>query len=391
VAALLVLALAALAGGDNNKNAADGKKPGGAQKAESQKTDESRNLEAIQWFEKKPADAQKKIADAIRKDLETLSDPWLDSVRAYAARAAASPKHKDPEVKLKAAPDGSLTLAKELPFPIYQEYVFGARVFRAALGDDGKAKNTKTKKTEEIGAMLAGYPPDVDAALAACLADLNQDSSADDFALFLETWRNGDESFYRALDRTAGTKGGVFFFDAMIFDFTAKFVKTEKENAGDVKKSLQKSHDALHAGFLTYRQYRAMREAYALSLLLHPEAPLPTTLTRYEDAKGKYSLRNHAEMLLAVSKGDFAPAIALLTSTSKPMPSPLWSANYEPLAPFFEAYAPKFEAINAAFVSPDKALAAYRARRDETAKQIREIAQKQLTLAGCPAFKNSAH
>ena len=46
----------------------------------------------------------------------------------------------------------------------------------------------------------------------------------------LETWRNGSESFYHALDRTAGTEESVFFYDAMLGDFIKKKIESEKPN-----------------------------------------------------------------------------------------------------------------------------------------------------------------
>jgi hypothetical protein len=355
-------------------------------------SDEERAAQAIAWFEKRSPDQQKKILAAVRKDLDALGDPYLASLRAHAERASGLAKKKDLELKSKASPEGSRALARELPFPIHTEYVFGARVVRHALDADHKPKDAKTRAADEMRALLHGYSLDLDAAFAACLAELNQDQSADDFALFLEGWRNGDESFYRALDRTAGSKEEVFYYDAMLGDFMQKFVKGPGDKPMDVKKNLAAAHDALHDGFLTYRQYRALREAFALSMLLRPGTKLPATLARYETAPAqRFSVRDDVEMLLALSNGDLTLPIQLLTSTSPALPRPLWGAKYEPLEPFFAAFAVKLADVNAAFQSPNAALAKWRERREKLAAQIVEAARKALTDASCPAFKNGGH
>lgn len=356
------------------------------------KPDGESDSKALAWFEHRSADAQKRILASVRKALEESSIPELAHWRALASRAAASPKSKEIEVKSKASPEGARALAAELPFPIYTEYVFGARSIRPALGANHKPKDAKHRAVEEMQALLAGYPPNLDLAFAECLAAVNRDTAADEFALFLETWRNGEESFYRALDRTAGTPGGVFFFDAMLSDFTTKFVKSDDGKATNLKWSLNAAHDALHDSFLAYRQYRAFREAFALSIFLAPDARLPESLRRYETAReGLFSLRDHVEMLLALSKGDPEPAIALLTSTAPPLPRPLWSAKYEPLEPFFAAFAAKLPEIQAAFGSPKGALDARRKSRAELAASVSGIARKALADAGCPALKDKTH
>src|SRR6185503_21020214 len=97
---------------------------------------------------------------------------------------------------------------------------------------------------------------------------------------FLHAWRNGDESFYEALDRTAGTKDAVFFYDAMLSDFRTQFGSGDAGHT--LGRGLQVAHDALHDAFLAYRQYRGFREAVAWSLVLPPGRALPKRLQRYE-------------------------------------------------------------------------------------------------------------
>jgi hypothetical protein len=355
-----------------------------------QKDEAARLNEEVQWFAARSTETQHKILDGIKKSVAALDDPYLKSIAAQAARGAALAKKKEVETKIKTSPEGSLSLAKELPFPIFKDYVFGARIVRPALGADGKPKDQAGSKVgmgDELRALLQGYPNDLDLAFAACLADVDNDTTADAFALFLESWRNGDESFYRALDRTAGTKGEVFYYDAMLGEFMAKFASGDKKDSIP-KKGLQSAHDALHNGFLTYRQYRGLREAFALSLVLPADVKLPKNLTRYETAPtGQFSLRDDVQMLLALSNGAVDEPTRSLVMGAKPMPSPLWSENYEPLQPFFDAFAKKLDEINAAYGSPQAAIAKYRERRGEASKKIAEIARTALIDAGCPASK----
>jgi hypothetical protein len=119
-------------------------------------------------------------------------------------------------------------------------------------------------------------------------------------AAFLQSWRNGDESFYEGLDRTAGTKDSVFFFDAMLGDFRGLFAGGASDGGATLPGGPQQAHDALHDAFLAYRQYRGFREAVAHALVLPPDVPLPARLHRYEErVAGGYSLRQQVVMVQA--------------------------------------------------------------------------------------------
>ena len=122
---------------------------------------------------------------------------------------------------------------------------------------------------EAIDAVSEGR---ADRALARLMYQLDTDTRADQFAAFLHAWRNGEESFYEALDRTAGTKDAVFFYDAMLGDFRQQF---GGGGAPAMGRGLQQAHDDLHDAFLAYRQYRGFREAVAWSLVLPPGRALP--------------------------------------------------------------------------------------------------------------------
>jgi hypothetical protein len=129
--------------------------------------------------------------------------------------------------------------------------------------------------------------PDADKALGSLLFQLDADEGGAEFSLFLQGWRNEKESFYEALDRTAGTKDSLFYYDAMLHDFTDRFAKGSKGKA--LKQSLVTAQDALHDSFLALRQYRGFREAVAWTLVIPPSSPLPHRLQRYEaKAEGAY-------------------------------------------------------------------------------------------------------
>jgi len=187
---------------------------------------------------------------------------------------------------------------------------------------------------------LSGMLPATDAALAELLRRLDTDTSADRFIGFLESWRNGPESFYQALDRTAGTEDSVFFYDAMLGDFVSMFAKAGQPGAKELRRGLDEAHDALHQAFLAYRQYRAFREAVALLLLLPPDRPLPARLQRYEQhVEGGYSIREQTLMLLAANDYDPRAVIDQLTAAAEPMPQPLWSQPYRTATTFAAVFA----------------------------------------------------
>ncbi|HKE01595.1 MAG TPA: hypothetical protein VKE69_11340, partial [Planctomycetota bacterium] len=199
-----------------------------------------------------------------------------------------------------------------------------------------------------------------------------------DFALFLDNWRNGEESFYEALDRAAGTPEEVFFYDAMIGDFVSKFGAT-----GAIAKDLAAGHNALHTSFLAYRQYRAFREAAALSILLPPDVPLPSNLRRYEEApEGALSMRDEIAILLEWKGGDVDAVLAIVASTA-PLPTPLWSRPYDGVGPFHDAFKSRSAEITKTASTADL-LAKAKQRRAQLGKRVAESTSIALAAAGVP-------
>lgn len=277
---------------------------------------------------------------------------------------------------------GSKRAARAVEFPAEPErlprrvdYRFGLGVIAAVA--DGKAPaKAPTGKADPIALRQAlhGAAPDADEALAALLRKLDVDARGDAFAAFLQGWRNGDESFYEALDRTAGTPDSVFFYDAMLDDFRGQF---GKDDAGKrLGGGLRTAHDALHGAFLAYRQYRGFREAVAWSLLLPPATPLPVRLARYEaKAGGAYSLREQVVMAGEALGHDVDAVVAAIVAGAPPLPQPIWSAAYDP----YPAWSATFASLQARMIeqagSTDAFLRRAQARRDALAEALRQRAR----------------
>ncbi|MCB9876500.1 MAG: hypothetical protein H6835_02770 [Planctomycetes bacterium] len=200
---------------------------------------------------------------------------------------------------------------------------------KAAARHRAAAKHATAFDPTPVHHALLGAVPDADLALAALMMQLDRDASGDEFATFLQIWRNGDESFYEALDRTAGTADSVFFFDVMLDDFRGRFGRGKGE--AKLPGGLQAAHDALHQAFLAYRQYRGFREAVAWSLVLPVDAPLPARLARYEaDVPGGYSLRQQVLMAAAALDHDLVALCDKIAASAPPLPQPVWSGDHDP-------------------------------------------------------------
>ena len=303
---------------------------------------------------KRPKDAQAKLVAELRHQVATIDSPWLRRVQGFAEAAAKLQSVKVQGMVRQTPQREEASPLAQLPFAIRHEYVWG---HRAVLPIEKRqplvARSGKDSLPLPLGspvedwlAMFRGLPPDLDLAIAGAQAELDQASSADKFALFLESWRNGQESFYRALDRAAGTKEAVFFFDAMLGEFQARFAP---KGASELK-SLQQLHDALHDSFLAYRQYRAMREAAACAAVLPGSVRLPKCLERYDSQKTGYGLRDDLWILACIDGHDPRPGLQMILAATPALPSPLWSTQgkYDALPPFQKAFEARLNAAIAA-------------------------------------------
>ncbi|MEO6597592.1 MAG: hypothetical protein ABIP94_22845, partial [Planctomycetota bacterium] len=166
------------------------------------------------------------------KDLEQ-SLPQSPLVQSLRAAIAATFEPSAERTKRLAERQGKRVFAKDdtpdVSMPQAVRYIFGIGTLElrspgSAPSSSGSssiaqkkgqltAAPTPEEATIDVEQALLGLMPGADRALANLLLRLDQDTTADEFAAFLHSWRNGDESFYEALDRTAGTKDSVFFYD----------------------------------------------------------------------------------------------------------------------------------------------------------------------------------
>ena len=349
----------------------------------------SDELAVVKAFLKRSKPAQQKLVDDLARQLAAIDSPWLRRVQALTENGRRLADVKVTGLAQHAARAPEASPFAELPVAIRTEYLWGHRAVRRAdkrvplVAASGTEKLTLPLENpvEDLLAMVRGLPPDLDLALAGALADLDQVTTADKFALFLESWRNGPESFYRALDRTAGTPQSVFFFDAMLAEFQGRFAPK-----GGSLKSLKQLHDALHDAFLAYRQYRAMREAAACATVLPEHVRLPACLSRYDSQKTDYGLRDDLLILAQIDKHDPLAGLQLINTTTAPLPEPLWATGgkYDALVPFQTTFAERLEqALDAAkegeTVSSDGMRAAQIAERAAVSAKIAEVARQALT------------
>jgi hypothetical protein len=354
-------------------------------------------------FAQRPAAEQEQILARLRAAL--ARDPsGLDSAIAALAAAAGGgtervprlPTREAKELKHSAKKAHARPEAAAMPVPTAVRYVFGLGVIEpsdaAAQGskNDKNGKNGKKARADQgsvarhaaFEAAALGMHPDAGAALAELLRRLDQDPGGDRFAAFLHAWRDGSESFYEALDRTAGTPEAVFYYDAMLGDFCAQFADKDSLEAAELRRSLDAAHDAVHAAFLSYRQYRAFREALGLALVLPPDQPLPARLARYEaKVPGGYSLRQQAQMALAALDYDPARVVAAFAERAAPLPRPIWSGQHDPYPAWNEVFAGLQPRMIEAAGDTDAFLARADAQLRAIADAHRKAAQASLEAA----------
>jgi len=319
--------------------------------------------------------------------------PLLGTWTALAA-AADQPQHERQKVQAHKRPKKAAEFPNEPDLlPRRVDYLFGVGTIVRRDGKPLPASPAATagkppkKPGDAKGAdlvplhqALLGSCPDADKVVAALLQQLDLDHGGDAFAAFLQSWRNGDESFYEALDRTAGSKDSVFFYDVMLGDFRTHFGKGK--DAGAVGTSLQAAHDALHEAFLVYRNYRAFREAIAWSLVLPPDVPLPPRLARYEaKVEGSYSLRQQVVMVTAALDHDLGKVVAMVNDGAVALPQPLWTGKHDPYATWVPRFAAQQEAMIARSGSTDAFLQQAEGERRLLARQLAELGAAAVHVA----------
>jgi hypothetical protein len=231
--------------------------------------------------------------------------------------------------------------------PRIVRYEFGSRGLRKlkdGAPQKGKAGLVTSLDGKAIPAIdglawfTEGMLPETELVLAAIERELDVDRGGDSLFAFLEVWRNADESFYEALDRTAGSPDGLFQYDMMLDGFAQEFLTKEDRKAKDfLARGRDAAHDRFHESFLTVRKYRSLVEAAAYSLVLPPDISLPDRMARHDFSAVSgtaLSVRDEVLLILADADGDVMKAVAFLGDVLRThhLPAKLHStADYDPV------------------------------------------------------------
>lgn len=329
---------------------------------------------ASEQFDRKSKKQQQHVVDELHEASVGLTGGYFEAVRSIRDHGEAQNAKKSKKKKVRKSKKRgrkSAESAWELPHTV--SYAFGAAVFEPQA--TRRSERERVARRVPVELTLMGMLPGADIALAEIEARLDSDRSADKFGAFLESWRNGDESFYEALDRTAGTNEGLFFYDAMLGDFLNKVADRKHPATKQLRKSHDAAHDALHQAFLSYRQYRAFREAVAMAMILPPDVPFPSHLRRYEQkVPGTYSLRDEVIMVLAAYDDDPMAVVDLIVGSAEPLPSPLWSDRYDPFVAWRAVFQEAMDRMLQRARDTDTFLADARLARMQQANSLRSIA-----------------
>jgi hypothetical protein len=346
---------------------------------------------AMRKFAKLNDRKQKAVLDEVRAAVKRIEDPYLRSLLAYSAAGGKSdtPRYKPLKVskrKMRSATSvaASVSLVAQLPFRPRCEFRFAygdiaAREPVPSKRGTSKRKKRRARMLAELEDLLAGHAIDSGYALAALLRELDNDRSADDHAVFLDSWRNGAETFYQALERTAGSGKGVFCYDAMLSDWVRRCVPKSSEDRKTLIRSMDNTQAAFYQTAATYRAYRSVRELVALSLILPPDVRLPELLAkRYEDNGGNaYSTRDVIDLILAAHDGDVAATVRTILSHLERMPPVPWNPGFNSVQGLYDAQDALMPKINAGGRHSDLVLAEQKSSR----KMLRDTIARTARLA----------
>lgn len=337
-----------------------------AARGESRVVDVRRAMTTLQK-EHPSGTAQKKLLDETIADLSRTL-PWFGTTPvpetdvyfpslAAAAASLATPRAVIPN------PYGSLHFAgavDDAPLdPQSLRYEFGSRgirILKQGAPQKGKSSLVAAAEIKQLSTidrlawLSEGMSPEAELVIAALERDLDVDRNADSLFAYLDTWRNNDESFYEALDRTAGSPDGIFQYDSMLDRYADEFLtKEEKKTKDYLSRGRDAAHDRFHESFLTTRKYRGLVEAVAYSLLLPPDVALPARLSRYDFSSVQgtsLSVRDQVLILLADADGDVAKVVEFVGKvlSEHPLPASLFSTEaYDPVGALANAVVERVE------------------------------------------------
>lgn len=292
---------------------------------------------------------------------------YIDSSKSIADRPIVTKWEK---IKFKGNKKSRKSNKQDILQPIDLRYRFGARILESRTKHGGKT--LKTKKIYDDTRTLwmsRGCMGETDIILANIAAELDVFSEVDRLAVFLQSWHDGSETFYQAMDRVSRNGDDLFYFDDMLNEFGDSF---------GVDGELQDKHAALHKSFLTYRKYREFIEFVAWALVLPPSTPLPPNLSRYDYHYAGpdviSSPRHIVDIYLYHHNDDVEAVLRDLQDliTSNPLPDPLWSETYSLVIALNAKYEKEgSQIVNKAKCSISKILADSSKRRTYIAKALR--------------------
>jgi len=392
--------VACVAAAPTARIAAQVAKPAGSVRAAGRTTaeiDDALLTEALARFGKLRERQQNKVLSSVRAAVQRLDDPYLRSIRQMAERSETSskPRHKALRVskryaRSETARHASSALVDQVPFRSHCAY-------RWAYGDIGsheilypgkrlsKQKRRSRDLQSELEDLCNGYPADAGRALAGIMRELDNERSADRHAVFLNSWKNGDETFYQALARTSGTNEEVFCYDVMLSEWVRRCVGKKHADYKLMIRSMDATQRAFYQMAATYRSYRGLREMVALSLLLPSDQRLPERLARlYEDNAGTgYSTRDNIILLLAAHDGDVDATVKTIVSNLQAMPADAWRAgsSYQPVRGIYAAFDKAMPRLVAGGLHTDKVLALKKGESKALQGRISQTARLALMQA----------
>gem|GEM_PF-4694717 len=326
----------------------------------------------IRWFRKLPQGKRTKLLLKLRRAATKVEDPYLNQLRNWASLARkkngashlpALKKKKKKKAKKKSSgrPRPKYDPFQELPFPYCFRYVFGKRrvepfepswkQWKPRTSGEKALKARLSLEADEFAlrALLRGYPPYLDLSLAGLLKDLDQDHRLDRFAFFLETYSKESFDFYQAMDETSRNEQSLFYYDSMILAWIRYCFKDQPALQKQLrKKSMAELRSTLFKSFISYRRYRGLREALALSLLLRPEDSFPENLERYDPKNpgDQYFTREESLMLLGLKDFKIAPFLQEIKKGLPKIQFPLFAHPNKQIQAVNTAYDRNMEKIS---------------------------------------------
>jgi hypothetical protein len=315
---------------------------------------------------------------------QQVEDPYLSQLKEWAKRSLPKKprlsslrkkKLKTKKKKKKGRPAPRYDPFQELPFPYHFRFIFGQGILQSFQpnwkkwkprnkgGKSLKAKLALQAEIEEFRALLRGYPPYLDKSLASILGYLDNDRTIDRFANFLETYNQESFDFYQAMDSTSREGQSLFYFDVMIRAWIQYCFEGQQKRQKELrKKSMPQLRKILFKSFISYRRYRGLREAIALSLVMMPRHNFPENLERYDPKNpGKqYFTREECLMLLRLEGFKIKPFLVKLKNSLPKLSHPLFAHENR-----------QIEAVNAAYEKAKGEIAEKQMNTDQFLKEAK--------------------